>query len=42
MKAYIFDPLWDDYVTKQQLSDLKKAGIEPIVFKKIRLRRTLF
>lgn len=35
MKAFIFDPLWDDLVTDELLIQLKDGGIEPVVTKKI-------
>ena len=35
MKAYIFDPLWDDLVTNEQEVKLQEAGIEVLVTKEI-------
>lgn len=35
MKAFIFDPLWDDLITKDQQKRLANAGIETIVIKDI-------
>lgn len=35
MKAFIFDPLWDELVTDELLDKLKARGIEPIVIKEI-------
>ena len=35
MKAFIFDPTWDDLSTPQQLQDLASAGVELIVTKTI-------
>jgi len=35
MKAFIFDPLWDQLVTNELLDKLKTSGIEPVVIKEI-------
>jgi lactate dehydrogenase-like 2-hydroxyacid dehydrogenase len=35
LKAFIFDPTWDELVTEQQLTELEAAGIELIVTKVI-------
>lgn len=35
MKAFIFDPLWDELITEELLEKLEKAGVEPIVTKEI-------
>lgn len=35
MKAFIFDPLWDELVTEELKSRLKNAGIETIITKEI-------
>ncbi|MEO8785331.1 MAG: NAD(P)-dependent oxidoreductase [Candidatus Saccharimonadales bacterium] len=35
MKAFIFDPLWDELITDDLLVKLKTNGIEPIVTKKV-------
>jgi len=35
MKAYIFDPMWDELVTNDLLTQLKSAGVEPVVTKEI-------
>lgn len=35
MKAFIFDPLWDDLVNDELLDKLKQSGIEIIVTKKV-------
>ena len=35
MKAFIFDPLWDDLVTDELLNQLKDGGIEPVVKREI-------
>jgi phosphoglycerate dehydrogenase-like enzyme len=35
MKAFIFDPLWDELITDDLLGKLKASGIEPIVTKEI-------
>ena len=35
MKAFIFDPLWDELVTDDLLKQLKQAGVETIVTKEI-------
>jgi phosphoglycerate dehydrogenase-like enzyme len=35
MKAFIFDPLWDDLVTKELLDKLSAAGIETVITKDI-------
>lgn len=35
MKAFIFDPLWDELVTKELVDKLKTNNIEPIVIKEI-------
>ncbi len=35
MKAFIFDPLWDELVTSDLLGKLKASGIEPIVTKEV-------
>lgn len=35
MKAFIFDPLWDELVTDELIGKLKASGIEPIVTKEI-------
>ena len=35
MKAFIFDPLWDELVTDELLAQLDKAGIELIITKEL-------
>ncbi len=35
MKAFIFDPLWDDLVTDELLTKIKDSGLQIIVTKKI-------
>jgi phosphoglycerate dehydrogenase-like enzyme len=35
MKAFIFDPLWDELVTTDLLDNLKSAGVEIVVVKEI-------
>jgi phosphoglycerate dehydrogenase-like enzyme len=35
MKAFIFDPLWDDLVTAELLQNLKEANVDIVVTKKI-------
>lgn len=35
MKAYIFDPLWDELITEDLLSKLKASDIEPIITREI-------
>lgn len=35
MKAFIFDPIWDDLVTPDLLESLKQAGVEIVVTKAI-------
>lgn len=35
MKAYIFDPLWDDLITDELLDKLKSNNIEPVVINEI-------
>lgn len=35
MKAFIFDPLWDEMITNVLVDKLKNSGIEPIVTKDI-------
>jgi glycerate dehydrogenase len=34
MKAFIFDPLWDELVTDEQVKKIKESGIETLVYKK--------
>ncbi len=36
MKAFIFDPLWDDLVTGELLTKIKNSGLEVIVTKEIK------
>ncbi|HLB66304.1 MAG TPA: NAD(P)-dependent oxidoreductase, partial [Candidatus Saccharimonadales bacterium] len=35
MKAFIFDPLWDELITSKLIEKLKKANIETVVIKKV-------